>query len=300
MQTTAIILVILSAFIHPQWNLLSKRGQATAAFFLVSTLAVLPFAIGLVVTNRVLLSDLPPAAWGLVALTGCAQALYYSGLAAAYRHGDLSLAYPLVRALPVLMVAGASLLLGRGQMISFLGLGGFGLIATGCFLQPLSRFADWHPRLYLTPCCGFAVLAALGTTGYTLIDDAALRLLGEKTGAGSVQISLLYIGMLSISTAVVMSLVVGASATGRTQCRDLLKRGWPTAAGAGIAIAFTYGLVVLAMNFARDVSYIMAFRQLSIPIGAILGVLVLGESVPTPRRWGIVLIVAGLILTALY
>jgi uncharacterized membrane protein len=72
------------------------------------------------------------------------------------------------------------------------------------------------------------------------------------------------------------------------------------AAVTGLAIAFTYGLVVAAMNFARDVSYIAAFRQLSIPLGAALGVIVLGEPAPPPRVCGLALIVVGLVLVSAY
>ncbi|MFZ2095115.1 MAG: hypothetical protein WAV05_00625 [Anaerolineales bacterium] len=42
----------------------------------------------------------------------------------------------------------------------------------------------------------------------------------------------------------------------------------------GLLIIGSYDLVLAAMEYADNVSYIAAFRQLSIPIGAILGILI--------------------------
>ena len=61
----------------------------------------------------------------------------------------------------------------------------------------------------------------------------------------------------------------------------------------------TYLLVLTAMGYASDVSYIAAMRQLSIPLGATLGVVVLGESASRTKRLGIVVTFAGLILVSL-
>ena len=61
----------------------------------------------------------------------------------------------------------------------------------------------------------------------------------------------------------------------------------------------TYGIVLWAMAYATDVSYIVAFRQLSIPLGALLGIMVLRESAPWPKICGVALAFAGLVLVAI-
>jgi uncharacterized membrane protein len=66
-----------------------------------------------------------------------------------------------------------------------------------------------------------------------------------------------------------------------------------------VTIFFTYTLVLFAMYLARDVSYIVAFRQLSVPIGAALGVLVLREPLHRPKIIGIAVVTVGLLLVAL-
>jgi drug/metabolite transporter (DMT)-like permease len=55
----------------------------------------------------------------------------------------------------------------------------------------------------------------------------------------------------------------------------------------------------LAMAYVSNVSYVSAFRQLSIPIGAALGILVRKEAASPPKLAGIALVVLGLTLTAL-
>jgi drug/metabolite transporter (DMT)-like permease len=68
------------------------------------------------------------------------------------------------------------------------------------------------------------------------------------------------------------------------------------AAQTGFLVSATYGLVLVAMSLASSVSYIVAFRQLSIPIGAVLGMVLQAEPRHPPRLVGIGLVFVGLIL----
>ncbi len=63
----------------------------------------------------------------------------------------------------------------------------------------------------------------------------------------------------------------------------------------GAVIMGTYGLALAAMSFVTNVSYVAAFRQLSIPIGAILGITMQGEPRYIPKLIGVLIISAGLI-----
>ncbi len=67
----------------------------------------------------------------------------------------------------------------------------------------------------------------------------------------------------------------------------------------GLLIMGTYGLVLTAMAYASNVSYIAAFRQLSIPLGAILGILVQKEPSYPTKLASVGIIFTGLILIAL-
>ncbi len=110
------------------------------------------------------LAAIPLAVWGLIVATGAAQGLYYIFLAGAYRSGELSLGYPLARSLPVVLVALASLALGRGGQIQVMAYVGFVAVAAGCLILPLPRFNDFHIRHYRHKWVIFAFLAAVCIT----------------------------------------------------------------------------------------------------------------------------------------
>ena len=52
------------------------------------------------------------------------------------------------------------------------------------------------------------------------------------------------------------------------------------------------------MGFSKNISYVVAFRQLSIPLGAALGILVLKEPARAPKIAGVAVIFVGLMLVA--
>ena len=60
-----------------------------------------------------------------------------------------------------------------------------------------------------------------------------------------------------------------------------------------------YALVLVAMAHARDVSFIVAFRQVSILAGICMGIFILREAVNRPKIAGICLLIAGLILVSI-
>ena len=80
-----------------------------------------------------------------------------------------------------------------------------------------------------------------------------------------------------------------------TNWRSLLK----PALLAGLAIGATYGIILLAMTHAQNVSYVVGLRQLSIPLGTIMGVVILKEKASYPRFIGITILFLGLIMVSL-
>ena len=282
MTPPAILLVLISALAHAFWNFLGKRSHPSAAYFLAASLFAGLIFLPLLLIYRDFLPQIPSAIWLLLALTGCCQAFYYSSLAAAYRSGDLSLVYPLVRAIPIPLVAIASLALGRGQQLTIIGLLGMGLVALGCFLVPLHdlrKSKKTHAQTFQTRSIWLSCLAALGTTGYLLIDDAALRTFKAAgiPGLSPVGLLLIYMGLEVISTAIVLSTYVLVNRHERQSWPKVTSTGLRPAIISGIVINGGYLLVLAAMTLARDVSYVTAFRQVSIPIGALMGIWILKE-----------------------
>jgi drug/metabolite transporter (DMT)-like permease len=301
MTLTAILLITFSAFIHAFWNFLSKRQNPSTSFFLLASIVSAILISPILVIYRRGLNYFTAIDWILVGATGICQALYYVGLSGAYRNGDLSLAYPLARALPVLMVAIVSLALGRGNQIGRMAFLGFLAVAAGCLILPLPNFSELRLKHYLNICCLFAVLAALGTTGYTLIDDQVLRNLRTAAGMPLVktQITLLFMALENISLTVSLAAFIYLRQPDFHILRSTWKTIWLPASGAGLMMTGAYGLVLLAMAFVTNVSYVSAFRQISLPIGVFLGMIVHREPRYLPRLTGLAVILAGLAFIAL-
>ena len=67
----------------------------------------------------------------------------------------------------------------------------------------------------------------------------------------------------------------------------------------GICASGTYVLVLIAMNYVTNVSYVQVCRQLGLPIGMAAGILVLKER-STPVKWvGVALILIGFAVAVL-
>ena len=303
MTLTAAVLIITSAFMHASWNFISKRRSPSLAFFSVMAVSGAVIMSPFLIAHRQILPLVPTSVWVLILATGVAQLVYFSGLAGAYQRGDISLAYPLARALPVLMVASISLLLGRGADIGVLSMFGMLLITVGCVILPLPHFQSVRLGNYFGMVYLMVLIAAIGTTGYTLLDDQALRQLRETSAIelSNRETTLLFISLQTISTAIMLGLATVLRQGGRSQMVDVLKNRALLMVGAltGVIVMMTYGLVLLSMAYVTDVSYVAAFRQLSIPIGAMLGFTFQQEPRYLPKVLGIVVVSIGLVFVAI-
>jgi drug/metabolite transporter (DMT)-like permease len=289
---TALVLITISAFLHAFWNFYSKRSSASASFFAISAFAALVCFSPFLVIHFATFIKAPSVFWIFVVATGFFEAIYLTGLAQAYRLGDMSLAYPLVRALPILLVALISILLGRGEALSTLALLGMVLMTVGCLVLPLRRFRGWGPQFYFNRVTAWIVLSALGVTGYTLVDDAALKLLRATMDVTAS--TLVYLPLQSLTTVLFLLAYV------------VWVEGWhvklssvPSAVLTGLMMAITYGIALAAFAFVKDVSYANAFRQFSIPLGALLGMWLAKEPTYLPKLTGIAIMLVGLILIML-
>ena len=298
MQLTAIVLILISATTHATWNFIGKRNQPSSAFFLLAN------TIGaLLLTPAILLHldqirQMPGQIWALLGVTSVFMGVYYASLAAAYRHGHMSIAYPLARSSPVIVVTIAGLVLGQGKDISAQCIAGILLVVGGCFMLPVARFRDWHLRDYRNWSCLFALLAAIGTAGYSMVDDRALKILrtAPELGLSAGRAALLYISLEAWGATVALVAVLLLTQKGRSSITATLREDKAQAFLTGVGIYLTYTQVLTAMGFVRNISYVVAFRQLSIPLGAALGMWLLHEPPHRPKVFGICTILAGLVM----
>lgn len=298
MSLTAIVLLLFSAAAHAGWNLAGKSTTPSVAFFFIASVAAAIFLSPLLVVYGHMLPLVSWQVWALVAATGVCHAVYFGGLAGAYHRGDMSLVYPMVRALPVVFVALASIALGRIEQIGMLGLTGMAVIACGCFMLPMHHLRDLRLSHYWNSWCLLALITALGTTGYTLVDDQAQRLLREQpaTALAPMHATLVFLLLQSASTAIGLGVWTLLSRTARQQMAVMPRANIKMASATGVIIIITYGLALASMAFVTDVSYVAAFRQLSIPLGVLLGIVFLREPARLPRLIGVAVILTGLVL----
>ncbi len=302
MTLTAVCLIIVSAFIHASWNLLCKKTNPSASFFLLATFASCIILTPFVFSSFRLIRIIPPGVWFFLTVTGFFMSLYYVSLGKAYKSGGISIVYPVARTLPVLIVSIAVYIISGGtQYMTYKSAFGALLIVTGCFMLPMEHFRDFRFKNYLNTSCFFAIVAAIGTAGYSIIDDRATAILRTELSSveGITYISLLYIFLEMLFTLGWMGIYVLFDKNESKLFRTTIRKNKTSAAIAGCAITLAYSMILISMAFVSNVSYVVAFRQLGILIGAILGIVLLGESKRLPKFAGIFLMFTGLLLVAL-
>jgi drug/metabolite transporter (DMT)-like permease len=258
MQADVLLLVLCGGLLHASWNLLVKLGQntriATANVFIASgalAALALPF-----------LPIPAPSSWPCLIASVSAQLTYSVLLAAAYRTGDLSHAYPLMRGTAPLLVAFGSLAL-MGERLSWLGWIGVSLISGGISLL----IFDTRLRGRSRSVTRFALLAAFVIASYTIIDCVGARLSGHAIAYALWSIFLTGVPLLVWT--VVRSRVVPWQ-----ELRQQLPGGL---VGGACALA-SYSIALWAMTRA-PVATVAAIRETSIVFGLGLGALVLHERV---------------------
>jgi len=298
MTITAIFLLLISAFLHAGWNFIGKRNAPEiSAFFVASAVGVLCLAPFPVFYSEVI-GLFSIKSWGFVIGAGLCQAIYYISLAGAYRSGDMSIAYPIARSSPVIVVTVVSLLIGRGDQVSLQCIFGIALVVAGGFFLPMHRFNDFRIENYLNLSCLFALAAAFATTGYSLFDDEALRLLRQTPPPSLAvwQITTVYSFFEALMTLMWLAAIVICNKRQRTLFPTQILKHFGSGTAMGLAIYLTYTLVLISMGFVDNVSYVVAFRQISIPLGVLMGVLFLKEPGHRPKFVGVFIMFAGLVL----
>jgi len=102
MEPKAVLLVIISAFIHSLWNLMSKKSRNKIVFnwLMISagTILYLPAFSYYIFTNKI---QIQSAGWGLIILSAVFHVFYFYFLGKSYNYGDLSITYPIARSSPL-------------------------------------------------------------------------------------------------------------------------------------------------------------------------------------------------------
>ena len=298
MTLLAFLLILLSVFLHVTWNLLSKKVAPSLSFYVLMSYTAAAIWLSFFLASDLRLARLPPRFFLMLAGSICGEVCYMIGLAHAYRKGDISLVYPVVRALPVIVIPPLTLCLGMGKPISIPALGGMVLITVGCLLMPLRGFNGISFRSFCRgPVLLFILLSASGTTMYTIFDKRAIEIITEVKGSCSWLDAVSYLFCVEFSQATVEFLFVLGDRRERRIFKRLAGRSiYPSLAGCCSTSA--YALVLMAMRYVTNVSYLQAFRQISLPLGFLAGVVLLHEKALPVRIAGLVFILSGLVIVA--
>ncbi len=270
MSAGVLLTVLLGALLHASWNLLVKARHDTHV-------AAAGVYIGAGILSGLALPFLPapaPASWPYLAVSTALEVLYGVLLAAAYRIGDLSHAYPLMRGTaPLLVAVGSGVLI--GEPLSAAAYAGVALVSTGV----LSMIFDARSRGHSPAATRLALLNACVIAAYTTIDGLGVRVSGEPV-AYSLWLSLL----------VGLPWLVWVAAR-RYRWADV-RQQLPAVTLGGVCSVGSYTLALWAMTRA-PVAAVAAVRETSIVFGAALGALVLRERITRVRALAAVAIALG-------
>ena len=288
MSSFVIFIIICSTFMHAGWNLLARYNRAEREFYLKMLVVTLVVGFVPAVWSEALARSLTPTAWWCVAGSGFCAGLYLFFLARAYEESDFTVVYPVARSLPVIFVAVIDVL--RGRALTLFGWLVILLVAAGCVLVPLKSLRGFSLHNYFNRASLWMFFAALGTVGYTFLDKIAAEVVqqGPATAAryGYMYFAISffpYLGFMKLSKPAVQ----------KDSSKD-----WKIAVIAALFGFGAYWLILWAYQLSPYASYIVAFRQFSIVIGAVLAFLIYKERGVAVRLGGAALITIGLVLIA--
>ncbi|WP_256856433.1 EamA family transporter [Variovorax sp. KK3] len=281
-----VLAVLFAALLHAGWNALIKSGEDKALD------TGLVHSVGILLAIPLLMhTGLPPvAAWPYMATSLLIHIGYYIALTGAYKHGDLSLTYPVMRGCAPLLVALGSLVV-IGEAISTTAWAGIVLLCVGVVTLGLSRSAlsDGHDAQR-----GKALAFALANAGiialYTVVDGIGVRIAGDAVA---------YVATLFLFDGIPFLLLVLWRRPGRRRDALTYMAGrWKIALVGSAASLASYGIALWAMTRA-PVAVVAALRETSVLFAAVIGVLFLREAFGWQRAAGTLVIVGGVALLRL-
>jgi drug/metabolite transporter (DMT)-like permease len=259
----ALALVLVAAGAHASWNYLAKTagGGATFPWLCAVCEATLMTAVGAAVLAGGERPQLGTALLFMV-VSGALHAVYFVLLQRAYREGELSLVYPLARGTgPLLAAVVAIAALGERP-------GPVALIGAAVIVTAVISLADPRGlvgRRQVDEAVVYALLTGVCIGGYTLWDKQAVDAHDLSP--------IIYFWGGSITRAALLTPVA-------LHRPAVARRTWELhrskAVGVAVLSSIAYILVLYALRLA-PVTYVAPAREVSVLIGAVLGVQLLSE-----------------------
>lgn len=288
MSISEFLLVLLAAFIHASWNLIAKRSAHVGppfvfAYAVISLVLYLPWVAWLALHGA--------TPWGastvlLIVLSGALHLGYSLCLQRGYQVADLSVVYPIARGTgPLFSTLAAIVLLGEtptphGLAGAAAVVGGIGLIATqgrwSLFRQPSAQVG-----------VRWGVLTGMLIASYTVVDAYGVKYLALAPVVLDWSANVVKIGMLSPWIM-----------RDRPSAWTSMRGHWHPALAVGALQPLSYILVLEALSTGAPLSLVAPTREMSMMVGALLGMWVLGEPLGRWRLAGCALLTTGVVLLA--
>ena len=269
--TLPVTLAVLgAALLHAGWNTLVMASEDKQ----LDTFAI---AAGSGVLALLLLPFLPfpdRASWPWLAASSAVHILYFVFLAGAYRYGELSYVYPVMRGGGPMIVAASGVLV-FGEVLrsnEWLGV----LLVCGGILAFAS--GKHHRRATLFALANAAVIGA-----YTLIDAE-----GARASHAPVSYTLWFF----VANGLVITFIGALSRRG--EVFPYFRKYWMRALLGGACSVGSYGIALWAMTRA-PVALVAVLRETSVIFAAVLAAFVLKEKLTRRRLVATGAVLAGLV-----
>lgn len=287
MAIASLLLVVLASFIHASWNLLAKRAASVGPIFvfaynLIACFTYAPWVLYLLAEGKGIVWT-----WtgiGFALLSGLIHLAYSLCLQRGYQVADLSVVYPVARGTgPTLSTLGAFLILGespsgQGVLGLLFVIVGIGLIATEGDLSAFRRPGGQSGLRWGTATGGLIA-------SYTVVDAHTVKALGVAPVVLDWLSNLLRFFLLA-------PLVIADP----RRAMEAMRGYWGIAIAVGLLSPLSYILVLAALTSGAPLSLVAPMREMSMMVGALLGMLILREKVGPWRLAGCGVLIAGVIL----
>lgn len=282
METIHVAAALLSALLHAGWNAAVKASphpnEAMIAQMVVSAALMAPALVWL---------GLPAAqSWPWIAASTALNLVTVSALLRAYALAGFGMAYPVVRAISIVVVVPATNL-AAGETTSAAGLLGVGLVVSSLGLLAVGGARRDRVPDRGTPLAAFGWMLAAGaaTALYVLADAHGARAAGSPWSYGA---------LVAATNAIAMVTVRGAS---RDVAR-IVRTGWTTALPTALAAVVSYWLILWVWSVA-PIAPAAALRDTSAIFAILIGVAWLREPLGTRQIGALALVAAAIPLLRL-
>ncbi|HQQ06779.1 MAG TPA: DMT family transporter [Candidatus Omnitrophota bacterium] len=281
----ALGLILLSAAIHPLWNMLLKKSDEKIVFYFnIHLFFTIAFGFTLFVFP---VASVTAAGWGLVFLSSITHFLYQVYLCRTYDLGDLSLTYPIIRSAPLFVVIMGAVFL--KERLSPLAVASIVIIVLGAQMINQKKISIKEFTRSWKHANGSVITAAVMTAFFS-----ALYSVVDKKGVLLIHPVLFFYLFFAVS-GLMFGLYVWLVPNRKVRYLEFTKTNAHKIALASLLEFASYVLILFAFRM-TNVATVVAIRQISVVFGAMIGIFFLKEKYGKARIFASAVIFIGIYL----